>query len=463
MRLAIFGCGYIYEKYKNLIPSEDEIAVLLDNDVTYHGHRKDGYIRIYPREVKEYDIDRIILMSDKAAEMREQLLRLSYPAGKIIHYREYLGESNQENQIFFQKYSGDGHENTLLIISNKLGYHGGSVVSYRTALKARTLGYRVTIVASYADEAFLKEVMDSGIEVIIQHNLECSSEEKLEWTKRYDVVLVNTFPMVLCAIKIAKDRKVYLWLHENPDSYQVMEYWHDEIQKGLCANNIEIFAVTERAKENLLRFYVYQKDIKIMPVPIFDFYDKSDTAKNGADECLAVFLSGAVIERKGCSLALDALGKLNAYGKICLYLAGKNIGNEYSQKVLERIYKREDCSYLGEKSMKEIMKLYPMMDVVIVPSKEETFSMAAAEGMMMGKTCIVSDHCGIAEYIENGVNGFVFTSESADALAKILVWCMENREELREIGNRARETYERCFSYSVFELNLRRLMLKEKF
>ena len=37
MKIAIFGCGYIYSQYKDLISNNDEIVAILDNDVTKIG------------------------------------------------------------------------------------------------------------------------------------------------------------------------------------------------------------------------------------------------------------------------------------------------------------------------------------------------------------------------------------------------------------------------------------------
>ena len=321
------------------------------------------------------------------------------------------------------------------------------------------MGYKVTIATSDTDDSILKEVTEAGIEVIIQTDIEHSSENNLEWVKKYDVVLINTFPMILCAIKIAKFKRVNLWLHENPDMYQTMDYWHEEIQYGLHESKIEIQAVTKRAKENFLRFYAYRKDIGIMPVPINDYSTKIDVDANYPNECLRVLLSGVVIERKGYEYALDALDRVNEPKSICLYSAGKSLDDDYSHKVLKRIRERADSKYLGEKSTEDMMELYSVMDLVIVPSTEETFSMVAAEAMMMGKPCIVSDHCGITEYIKNGVNGFVFPRGNADSLAQLLKWCMENRKKLEEIGQNARKTYESYFSDDIFEGKLKNMLM----
>lgn len=460
MRIAVFGCGYIYDTYKDLIPDSDEIVVILDNDVTLHGQKKDGYIRVYPREISGFDVDRVIIMSDYAAEMREQLLRLDFPKEKIVHYNDYIGGLNSSIR-YLAKAKNNVLNSNLLIISNKLGYHGGAVVSFRTAITAQRMGYTVSIAAPDADELFLNEIKESGIEIIIQRNLDNSSEENLSWTSKFDIVIVNTFPMILCAIRIARHKKVCVWLHESAVTYQSMEYWHDEIQKGLIDDNIELMAVTERAKENLLRFYTYKKSISIMSVPINDNYMKGDTQNHKpCSKKMNVVLCGAMSKHKGYDFAIKAIDDIESHKGICLYMVGKIFNDDYCQTILRQIKGRAEFCYVGEKSTTYMTNMYLKTDLVIVPSYEETFSMVAAEAMMMGKVCAVSDHCGIAEYIENGVNGFVFPRNDAKALKEIIIRCMNNREELKSIGDRARKTYVSCFSDGVFEKKINKMLMR---
>lgn len=461
MKLAVFGCGYIYQKYKHLIPECDDIIVILNNDVTFHGKEIDGHVCIYPREILRYDVDRVVIFSKFALEMRQQLLQINFSERKIMHYLDYLGELRRDSKLLLNTENISKQEKRLLIISNTLGYHGGAMVSLRAGLAAQKIGYRVDIAASDGDKEFLKEITECGINVIIQKDLENSSQENLEWTKEYDNVIVNTFSMVLCAIKIAKYKKICLWIHESPDLYQEMEYWHNEIQEGLINNNIEMVAVTERAVENLLRFYIYNNNITILPAPIDDCYEQRIVKRlKSESDVFNILLCGAMTKNKGYELSIMALNNISFKQRRCLYVVGKKYENDFSKKIMQQLEEREDCHYLGEKSTKELIEVYSNMDLVIVPSQEETFSMVAAEAMMMELPCAVSDHCGIAQYIENGVNGFIFPRNDTDALTNIIIWCMNNREELKTIGYQARKGYISHFSSGVFEYNLRDLLAR---
>lgn len=94
------------------------------------------------------------------------------------------------------------------------------------------------------------------------------------------------------------------------------------------------------------------------------------------------------------------------------------------------------------------------VDIVVVPSREESFSLSVAEAMMMEKMCVLSDHCGIAENIIDKENGLVFRSCDSDQLADLLDWCVLNMDECRKIGRAAREAYEEYFSDRVFNERL---------
>lgn len=77
-----------------------------------------------------------------------------------------------------------------------------------------------------------------------------------------------------------------------------------------------------------------------------------------------------------------------------------------------------------------------------------------AEAMMHDVPCMVSDVTGTADYIEDGVSGLVFVSEDVQGLNEKIMWCVNNRADLKRIGKNARKVYENHFSAGVFEQRL---------
>ena len=78
----------------------------------------------------------------------------------------------------------------------------------------------------------------------------------------------------------------------------------------------------------------------------------------------------------------------------------------------------------------------------------------AAEAMMHGVPCLISDAVGTAAYLQDGVNGLTFQSENAEELSQKITWCITHSQELPKMGVCARKVYDLYFSIKVFEEKL---------
>ena len=64
------------------------------------------------------------------------------------------------------------------------------------------------------------------------------------------------------------------------------------------------------------------------------------------------------------------------------------------------------------------------------------------EALASGLPCIVSDIAGNREWIEDGVNGWLFRDGDVDHLAEQILFAIKNRKSFKKIGAAARETAE---------------------
>jgi len=455
LKVGVFGFGEIYRRYASLLPKEQSVVVVIDNGVVGHREMVDGIAHINPREVFLYDIDLVILMSDSATEMREQLEGMGYDMSKVIHYRDYFGGLEQKREMYLANESEVQDKKSLLIISNALGFHGAPVTVLGMVKCAREMEYRVSVVASSGDQAFIDELNLAGASVIIQPWIEHASWDNLKWTNEYDDIIVNSLPVIICALTISMHRRTIVWLHESPDTYISLRFWWDNIQRGIEVGDIGLYAVSRRATENFRRFFNYSKDITILLPYVNEWNNKGKPAKT---DVVIFAVIGSIIEQKGQRILLEAIHSLSIKQNIKFVFIGKENDSLNSKRIVDNISNESCCEYVGEMTREEMSNLYQDIDVVIVPSLEETLSLAAVEAMMMEKVCIVSDHCGIAEYITNGENGFVFPLNENKALVKAIEWCVANKEKFMEIGKRARMTYEDNFSLKVFRDSFKEIL-----
>lgn len=104
--------------------------------------------------------------------------------------------------------------------------------------------------------------------------------------------------------------------------------------------------------------------------------------------------------------------------------------------VLDRVH------FGGYVSQPDLPRWYHMADLYISPSHVDGSSVSLMEALASGLPCLVSDIPGNREWIEEGVNGWLFRDGDAEDLAHKIRYAMQNRESFRGIGHAARTTAE---------------------
>ena len=447
MRVIIFGLGNIYSQIKHYIYEASlEVVALVDNSQSLIGSLVDGYVVESLEHIGRYSYDYIILASDYAVEMKKQIIKMRVEEKKLIHYKDYMG-SIPQNFPVAQK---DSFSDSVLILSNEFGYHGGPIVCLGLAHVLAKQGYSVTIAVPQADSDFVEEVSSEDFRVDVVDNLAFLSTENLQWTDKYDYIIANTNVMARCAVKLARKRRVYLWLHESIDSYTGYEYWYEEILEGIKADSLVIGAVSDVARKNFGDVYRTKKAVEIMPYGIEDRYEGKDSGIIEDVMTFAVVANQTTL--KGLDVLLDALHLLSAdvNMRIRVLVAGKTIESDYGARIRHEMEQHDNCIYMGELSREKIFELYRQADAVIVPSRRESMSLVTTEAMMLKKPCVISDSIGMARYVIHKINGLVFKNEDAVELASLISWCLENGEELEKLGENARKTYEKWFTMERF-------------
>lgn len=452
MKIVIFGTGKAYRENKDRFDSTDEITAFLDNDQKKQGEFLDC-IAIYPPvKIKTLDYEKIVIMSDYAVEMREQLLTLGCSADSLIHYREYFSEKDET--IVPPDFGGEENKKSCLIITSKLGYHGGAMVAVYAAGELIRRGYRVVIAAPDGNDRFMEEFREMGIMFWLNRNLPYLRWKQLSWVMAFRKVIVNTYPMILCALEIGGGRPVSLWLHESNNMYPTMRYWIDCIREGIFNKNIKLCAVSSNARQNFID-NVTNGDIEILPYGIPD----TGHSESGQGERLRFAVIGSIHPIKRQLFFLQTLAEMGEEKTAMaeFFIIGRAEDREYAESVRGMAETMEHVRVIGELQRKEMDAIYQQIDAVVVPSMYEALSIVATEAMMNGKICIVSSNTGIAKYIATGKNGFVFQNGDKNDLAEKIKWCIGHRDRLRGIGKDARKVYETNFTLEKMGDRLERL------
>ncbi len=85
-------------------------------------------------------------------------------------------------------------------------------------------------------------------------------------------------------------------------------------------------------------------------------------------------------------------------------------------------------------------RVHRVADVFAYPTQYESFGMVVAEAMASGVPVVVGREAGVAELIEDGVNGLLVSPDDVGAMVSRMRILASDRERGREMGRAARKT-----------------------
>lgn len=459
IKYLLFGTGDYYERYKKWFPREAVLA-LLDNSPAKQNKIIDGIKVLPPREGVKLPFDVIVILSFYVKEMRRQLNDLHIPDSQIYHFydlRQLLYQRENKKPILYygnaENIAGtsDPAGKKILLLSQDMTLGGPAIALFYVAQVLQRQGYRV-VFASMLDGPLREKLLDFNIPVIVDVNLQIETMKDADWTSQFTMLFCNTINFHVFLSKRNMSIPVIWWLHDSEFFYHGIRR---ETLQSINTSGLKVCSagpVPERAMHHLLPELSIERLI----------YGVHDSAKEVGpkwkDEVLEAkkricFVTIGYIEnRKGQDILVEAIRMLpdEIRRKAEFFFVGQN-SSVFAQRLAEQIREMPEIVITGPVDRERIDEILEYADMLICPSREDPMPTVAAEAMMHHTPCMVSSVTGTAEYMEDGLNGFVFSSEDAQQLSEKITWCILNHEKLHDMGRKARLVYERFFSMGVFE------------
>lgn len=454
MNILLWGAGENYWIYKKWL-SGHKVVAILDNAKNLWYKQIDGHEIVPPEDIAKYNYDRIYILSSYVAEIKRQLLALGIAENKIFYtYRLYdLGV-----QPAISCYSGvfDNAKSSMvrvLVFSHELTLTGAPMCLVHLVSIWVQKSIQVTVV-SPTDGKLRQVLLNLGANVIIDEMMLVSDDINRPYMKDCDILFVNTLQLFYLLRKRDLRKKTIWWVHE-PDC--LYKYVPDGKLNSLNRCNLNIYAVSEFARKVFLRHSLFSiSEVGLLPFGIPDESKSSiDVQLSAMGNSITFIIVGGVSILKGYDTLLKTMHILHdwpeCYKKYSIVSIGDN-QNSFAKQLMHDAHDAKlPIEFKGSLSHDEAIAMIKISDVVICASREETMSAAIIEGMMLGKICITTDNTGIADYITDGVNGFITPVSDACFLARKMMHIMEKYEELSYIKYNARKLYEKYFSMHVFE------------
>jgi len=168
---------------------------------------------------------------------------------------------------------------------------------------------------------------------------------------------------------------------------------------------------------------------------------------NGVDEKLFRLVKPIPLNRK--QIICGHVGKESVHKgqKQYIYPAIKKAGAKKVTNI---------ATYKDKIPHTEMYKIYQEMDVFIIASFEDGTPNPGLEAAACGRPIISNRIGNMPELIKDGVNGFLVKREIGDYVEKIK-WMQANRDKMIKMGEEARKTIERHWTWKIQAENYRKM------
>ena len=165
-----------------------------------------------------------------------------------------------------------------------------------------------------------------------------------------------------------------------------------------------------------------------------------------------ILFVGRLELRKGVDVLLSAIpAVLQEAPQARLTLVGEDVAGEapWRDSFLQRHrgapwLKR--VRFAGALPRQDLLARYAACDLVVVPSRYESFGLTALEAMIFGKPCVASDAGGLGEVVADGETGLLVPPGDPAALTAALLRLVRSTELRLSMGAAGRRRYEERFT-----------------
>ena len=206
-------------------------------------------------------------------------------------------------------------------------------------------------------------------------------------------------------------------------------------------------------------------DIVRTGIPLGEFPRRErEFPENGAWHFLQ---AGRLIDKKGLPISLSAFAKFaERYPESRFTIAGEGPLFADLQALTRELKIDNRVTFAGFVSQEKLRELFYASHIFLHPSQtggdgnQEGVPNSMLEAMATGLPVFATTHGGIPEAIDNRVSGILVAERDADALARVLLDAVEDRQLLAELGRNGAAAVREKFDQAEQTRRLERIYLE---
>lgn len=203
-----------------------------------------------------------------------------------------------------------------------------------------------------------------------------------------------------------------------------------------------VTAVSHFLKELTKEEFSIERDIRV----VYNFLDPSRYRTESHEEKIVTHVSN-FREIKRIPDVIDVFCKISALVPAKLYLVGDGPEIPLAEELVRKCNITDKTKFFG--NVRSVEDILARTDVFLLPSRLESFGLAALEAMASSVPVIATRVGGLPEVIDHQENGFLCELGDTEQMAEYAVDILRDESYRREIGKKAREKVKKCFTSDI--------------
>ncbi len=367
---------------------------------------------------------------------------------------------------------GGGFERWILEVATRLQKLG---ISTQILCTASTIGEEERISSKEIDEKLMNASASYSEVPFFQFPLLGSNSPvpRVEGLRRvlsekdYDILYFpNAYAfqdMLISAVKLTHNRPVISGQHavlfqESP--------FHDLYVKAITRHLLRAFDAYHVLNSEDARVFENWNLRKTYLIPIgIDTNRFRPRISEETPSKFKVLFVGRMTHQKGVDVLSQSISIINQDQDLQKNVKFQIVGSGPMSHVIKDLGKRyTNIQYLGRVSDEELPTIYRSSDVLVMPSRSETFGIVAIEAQASGLPVIATNIPGPREIVINNVTGKVIRSYDSITLASTIrdfyhLWS-KDREKFEKMRDYSRKNAKRRFDWEIIISQIHDMILE---
>ncbi|MCP4627156.1 MAG: glycosyltransferase [bacterium] len=207
--------------------------------------------------------------------------------------------------------------------------------------------------------------------------------------------------------------------------------------RRLLASSDLIHAVSTEATKVFIAHGVPESRVRVMNLGVKAVDWLTPQKKTVASLPLKVGFLGHLGPVKGAQVLIDA-NRLVKSGGIEIHLFGKGRPEDL-QSIRSSADKKNNIVYHGPYDYKNLQAIFDQIHTLVIPSLwNETLGLIGLEAQAAGVPVIASAIGGMLDYVDDGVNGYLFNPGNSKQLADILTGFVSHPERIEALSGKVK-------------------------